>query len=187
MKNRTFVVYSFEFIAMAFSNQQLDLTQLPKTEEIAYIPVEKKYVNVLYIKYIVSCGIPLVACFVASYLMKDYRLELLCVGIFFFILLIALMLLTRKIYAFRGYALRENDVCSRKGIIFNKYTSVPFRRIQHISVEQGLFSRWFGLAALNVYSAAGTKNDFVINGITKQRADEMKHFILETIKDDETN
>lgn len=172
---------------MEFSNHQIDVTQLPKIEEITYSPAEKKYVNVLYMKYFVSCGIPLVASLIASFVITDFRKELLFLSVFFFLLLVVMMLLTRRIYAFRGYALRENDVCLRKGIIFNRYASVPFRRIQHISVEQGLFSRWFGLASLNVFSAAGTKNDFVINGITKERADEMKHFILETIKDDETN
>lgn len=172
---------------MEFSNHQLDLSQLPKIEEISYMPVEKKYVNVLFIKYFVSCIIPLIATLTVGFVVPEYRIEFLSVSGFFLLLLITMMLLTRKIYAFRGYALRENDVCQRRGIILNKYISVPFRRIQHISVEQGLFSRWFGLASLNVYSAAGTKNDFSLSGITKERADEMKHFILEKIKDDETN
>lgn len=172
---------------MEFSNNQLDLTQLPKIEEIAYIPIERKYVNVLYFKFLFSWGILFIASLIVFFLIPEYKFQFLLLSAFFLVMLVVMLLLTKKIYTFRGYALREKDICQRRGIIFHKYISVPFRRIQHITVEQGMFSRWFGLASLNVYSAAGAQNDFQLSGITKQQADEMKHYILQQIKDDETN
>lgn len=172
---------------MEFSNNQLDLSQLPKIEEIAYSPIEKRYVNVLYVKYLFLLGVPFIASLVLSFLISEYALRFLLLSAFFLVIFVVMMLLTKKIYAFRGYALREKDICQRRGIIFHKYISVPFRRIQHITVEQGVFSRWFGLASLNVYSAAGVHNNFQLSGITKQQADEMKHFILQNIKNDESN
>lgn len=172
---------------MEFSNQQLDLTQLPKIEDIVYESIERKYVNVLYFKYLLSWGIPFVISLISSFIFTEYKLQLLLLSLFFIVMLAVMLLLTHKIYAFRGYALREKDICLRRGILFHKYISVPFNRIQHITVEQGVFSRWFGLASLCVYSAAGIENDFKLSGITKQTADGMKQFILQQIKDDETN
>lgn len=170
---------------MNFSNNQIDIEQLPKTEQISYTQVEETYKKVLFGRYLLLWGIPTTGTLVASFFTEEERIGLLGAAFVFLVLLIVMLAVTGKIYEFMGYAVRENDICMRRGLFFKKYVVVPFNRIQHITVEQGPLARAFGLASLKVYSAAGDKNDFVLSGITKERAEEMKQFILEQIKTDD--
>ncbi len=170
---------------MNFSNNQINIEQLPKTEQISYTQVEETYKKVLYGRYLLLWGIPTVGAIITSFLIKEERIAILGTALIFLVILAVMLAVTGKIYEFMGYAIRENDICMRRGLFFKKYVVVPFNRIQHITVEQGPLARAFGLASLKVYSAAGNDNDFVLNGITKERADEMKQFILEQIKTDD--
>lgn len=172
---------------MNFTNDQIDLELLPKTEDIQYVSVEEKYKKVLFGEYILLWGIPLLVAVFAAIFIPEHRALLLIAASIFLVFMILMLFSVNKIYQFLGYALRENDVCLRKGLFFRKYTIVPFNRIQHITVEQGVLSRIFGLAAFEVYSAAGNENNFVLKGITKERAEEMKQFILQKIKTDDPN
>ena len=172
---------------MNFTNDQIDLELLPKIDDIEYVSVEEKYKKVLFGEYILLWGIPLLIAVIAAIFIPEQRIALLAVALFFLILMLVMLFSVSKIYNFLGYALRENDVCLRKGLFFRKYIIVPFNRIQHITVEQGVLSRAFGLASFEVFSAAGNENNFVLKGITKERADEMKQFILQKIKTDDTN
>ena len=172
---------------MNFTNDQIDLELLPKIDDIEYVSVEEKYKKVLFGEYILLWGIPLLIAVIAAIFIPEQRIALLAVALFFLILMLVMLFSVKKIYNFLGYALRENDVCLRKGLFFRKYIIVPFNRIQHITVEQGVLSRAFGLASFEVFSAAGNENNFVLKGITKERADEMKQFILQKIKTDDTN
>ncbi len=172
---------------MNFTNEQIDLEQLPKTDEIQYLSVEEKYKKVLIGEYILLWGIPLLIAVISGNFIPEHRILLLIIAGFFLILLGVMLFAVNQIYDFLGYALRENDVCLRRGWLFRKYTIVPFNRIQHITVEQGVLSRAFGLASFKVFSAAGNDNDFVLKGIKKERAEEMKQFILEKIKTNDTN
>lgn len=172
---------------MNFSNNQIDIEQLPKTEEISYTQVEERYKKVLYGSYSLLWGILAAVAIVGGFLFDKWRISLWAAAVLFLVVLVVMLAATGKIYEFMGYAIRENDICMRRGLFLKKHIVVPFNRIQHITVEQGPLARAFGLASLKVYSAAGELNDFVLDGITKERADEMKQYILEQIKRDDIN
>ena len=172
---------------MNFTNDQIDLELLPKADDIQYVPVEEKYKKVLYGEYILLWGIPLLVSIAAAIFIPEQRVILLTAALFFLILMFVMLFSVNRIYNFLGYALRENDVCLRRGLFFRKYIIVPFNRIQHITVEQGVLSRAFGLASFEVFSAAGNENNFVLKGISRERANEIKQFILQKIKTDDTN
>lgn len=172
---------------MDFTNHQIDIEQLPKMQEVEYLPPEEKYINVLRINYLLLWGIPLIASVVWFFLTEESK-TLPIIGISTsLLLLITMQILVKRVYHFRGYALREKDICQRTGIFFHKYSTIPFRRIQHLSVEQGPIARIFHLSSLHVYTAAGEDNSIVLKGITQERANEMKAFILNTIKEDADN
>lgn len=170
---------------MNFSNNQIDIEQLPKTEDISYTQVEERYKKVLYGSYSLLWGILAAVAVVGGFLLEEWRMSLWAAAVLFLVVLVVMLAATGKIYEFMGYAIRENDICMRRGLFLKKHVIVPFNRIQHIKVEQGVLSRALGLASLKVYSAAGNDNDFVLDGITKERAEEIKQFILEQIKRDD--
>jgi len=52
------------------------------------------------------------------------------------------------------YALREDDLWIRQGVVWTRVTVIPYRRIQFVDTRQGPLDRAFGLAQLVVHTAA---------------------------------
>jgi membrane protein YdbS with pleckstrin-like domain len=53
------------------------------------------------------------------------------------------------------YEIRDEEVDLRRGIIWVSRTLVPLARIQHVDTQSGPLQRWFGLATVVFYTAAG--------------------------------
>lgn len=54
------------------------------------------------------------------------------------------------------YEIREEEVDLQRGIIWVSRTLVPLARIQHVDTQHGPLQRWFGLATVIFYTAAGS-------------------------------
>jgi uncharacterized protein len=53
------------------------------------------------------------------------------------------------------YEIREDEVDLQRGIFWVIRTLVPLARIQHVDTRRGPLQRWFGLATVVFYTAAG--------------------------------
>ena len=51
-------------------------------------------------------------------------------------------------FHYMGYALREKDISYRSGWLWRSMVTVPFNRVQHCEIKQGLIDRRFGLSRL---------------------------------------
>ncbi len=81
-----------------------------------------------------------------------------------------------------GYDLSEDRLRVARGYLWRRDTIVPFGRIQHIDVDQGMIDRGFDLATLIVHTA-GTHNSTVsLPGLDETRAAEMREAIRAHIK-----
>lgn len=80
-------------------------------------------------------------------------------------------------YDYRGLQLREHDVSSRRGLISRKTISVPFTRVQHVTVERGALDRLFGLAQVVIFTAGAAAADARIKGLTPERAERLREGI----------
>lgn len=77
-------------------------------------------------------------------------------------LLVAAMvlgLLVNSVFAFRrtraiGYALREDDLLFRRGIMFERVIAVPYGRLQLVDVTRGPLLRMLGLSTLRFVTAS---------------------------------
>ncbi len=56
------------------------------------------------------------------------------------------------------YEIREDEVDLQRGIIWVSRTLVPLSRIQHVDTRHGPLQRWFGLATVVFYTAAGANH-----------------------------
>ncbi len=56
------------------------------------------------------------------------------------------------------YEIREDEVDLQRGIIWVSRTLVPLARIQHVDTQHGPLQRWFGLATVIFYTAAGSNH-----------------------------
>jgi len=101
------------------------------------------------------------------------------------IVILYLTLISVLGFSRKGYLVRENDVSFKKGLIVYKQTSVPFNRIQHVEVNQGILGKIFKLSSVKIYTAGGTASDLSIPGLPVDTAQNLKAFLSEKISEHE--
>lgn len=169
-----------------FQNEQLPLSALPRAESVAYEPLSPAYLRVdLLGLWLGRLGI-LVIFLVYTYLTKGFPewIRWGVVGLWSFLLVLTTII---RFYGFRikGYAVRQHDIMYRRGLLFRTLTVVPFTRIQHSEVQQGVIERQFGLARLAVFTAGGSQSDLLIPGLKLEQAEQIRQFLSKKLAADE--
>lgn len=158
------------------SNLQIETGDVNPVDELNYEPVSEKFRSVqvvcAVIVYFLLAGLALLLLLVGTPLWCIVAEVAIAVS-----LMINLTIL-QKAYKFKGYALREHDITYRSGVIFPKTTTVPFSRIQQVSVSQNPVSKVFDLYAIDVVNGAQGLSSLVIQGLTKEKADGVKSVII---------
>ena len=81
-------------------------------------------------------------------------------------------------FDYRGVQLREHDVSTRRGLIGRTTISVPFTRVQHVTVERGALDRVFGLAQVVIFTAGAIAADARVKGLDPERAERLREGII---------
>src|SRR5947209_3044326 len=68
-----------------------------------------------------------------------------------------------------GYAERQDDLVVTSGILFRRLVVVPYGRMQLVDVTAGPLHRYFGIATLQLHTAAAT-TDATIPGLPREQA-----------------
>lgn len=68
-----------------------------------------------------------------------------------------------------GYAERDDDLLIRRGIMFRTLVVVPYGRMQYVDVKAGPVDRAFGIAAVQLHTAAPS-TDASIHGLAPEEA-----------------
>lgn len=96
------------------------------------------------------------------------------------------LLATIKGFHYKSYALREKDIVYNTGWLWRRVTTVPFNRVQHVSIDQGPVERNFDLSKLKIFTAGGNASDMTIPGLRPETANYLKEFIVKkTLADEE--
>lgn len=164
-----------------FENIPIEIDKLPKLEEVTFNKVERNYFKVIILNILLLFTILIGSIF----LFFTYNKELLgfTSWIIYIILLFFGVLLFYYYINFlnRKYVLRNYDISYKKGVFYKSTTTVPFNRIQHIELDEGLFSRFFKLATLNIFTAGANGTDLSIKGLSKENAIKIKKSITKKI------
>lgn len=172
---------------MIFQNNEVDMALLPKAEEVELIPIEKEYLKVMRIEWLIISVILLIATGVLMFLSP--ALQRLPANIFLvaFVLLVIIVYFLFQTMAFKkkAYGLREKDIIYQNGVIIQQTSICPFNRIQNSSVSSGPFERKYGLATLHLYTAGTTGADIHIKGLKEETAQNIKEYIAKKISDEE--
>lgn len=167
-----------------FTNKTLNISALPKFEETQLQPLEKKYFFVMLLQsslfYMVLLVVLLVIYFINS---NDTFLEgmlMYFLGVWSFLVLFGILYL-RMSFAKKGFALREHDVIFKSGVVSETTVIVTNNRVQHVALHQGLLSRYFGLASIELFTAGGSSSDLKINGLLLEDAKKIKESVSEKI------
>lgn len=81
------------------------------------------------------------------------------VSIFVIILLILILLLyvwAKLSYRFYRYELTDDGFKKELGVIYKKYVTIPYERIQNVDIYRGILARILGLSDLNVQTAGAS-------------------------------
>jgi membrane protein YdbS with pleckstrin-like domain len=97
-----------------------------------------------------------------------------------FVLLLSAIILRLVIRKSRvkGIALREHDIAYRSGLYWRKTVMLAYNRVQHVEVSSGPLQRKFGLASVKFFTAGGSSVDLKVDGLTRERAEQMRAHVI---------
>lgn len=173
---------------MEFDNNTIDISTLPKFEETTLNPLQKNYFKVMLIQFGIIFGILFIGIIALYFISVE---ELIKDKIIYFVIgwlvLLVLSFLYLKIsFAKKGFALREHDVIFKSGVISETTIIVTNNRVQHVALHQGMLSRYFGLASIELFTAGGSSSDLKINGLLLEDAKKIKENVSLKINEIET-
>lgn len=159
-----------------FINEQLEMEDLPRLEDLQYSPLHKDYLGVRLLGWGILF---LVLGIIAAIVYFSTPIELWQISTIWGVLAIFSLILEILGFRKKGFAIRERDITYRSGIIFHRITTVPLTRVQHSEVIQGPLARMFDLASVRIYTAGGSNSDLSIPGIKEKEANRIREFLNE--------
>jgi len=165
---------------LEFTNDPIEIDQLPKYQDIKLNTPHPDYWKVIVICifiFFLLCGIGLTALIFLNEQIKPYYMYIISA---FILIIVLVLLLYRASFKKRGFVLREKDIIYKSGIIAETTSIIPLNRIQHVALNEGMLSRMYGLAMLQIYTA-GSSGHMNIAGIPIDQAKSIKEALLKKL------
>lgn len=161
------------------SHQSLPQSDWQGLDQILLTPIERRYYTQILIETVT------VALFfitmMSSFLLIGAEIPLLIMaviipGLFF----IATLIIWLRVSHARSiaYSVCEHELLMQKGIIWFKRISLPYTRLQHISLSQGPLERKFGLNTLKCFSAGSGSAEIELPGLESKTAEKLRQHLL---------
>lgn len=86
------------------------------------------------------------------------------------------MTYNRWLYDFDDTGLR-----TERGIIWKKYSTVPYKRIQNVDIRRGIIARMFGFSSIFIHTAgyaSGIGSEGYIPGVGVEEAEKIRSFLM---------
>jgi membrane protein YdbS with pleckstrin-like domain len=138
--------------------------------------VSPKYVVVVIVGALVS-GVVAAAAVTFLWLVARWDWGWLLLIAVVVITVISLIVAPRRARSI-GYRMRDDDLLFRRGIMFQRFVSVPYGRMQLIDINRGPVSRMLGLADLKFVTAAAATG-VLIPGLPEAEASELRDRLVE--------
>lgn len=170
-----------------FTNPIILPENLPEIEITTFNPLDKKQLKIAFIR-IAIFFVLLIGAFIAFLFLSEENIPktviIIITSILSFLFLYSIII-TILAFPKKGYLVREKDISFQRGLITYKLTSVPFNRIQHVEVNQGVLAKLFKLSTVKIYTAGGSSSDLSIHGLPEDMAKSLKAFLSEKISESE--
>ncbi|CAM3911779.1 PH domain-containing protein [Flavobacterium cucumis] len=166
-----------------FTNNPIDITQLPKFEEVQLKGLNPKYITVLLFNFSLLLTLVIVGFSALFYFKRDAFSNAIWIAILVGVVLflVGLVVFTKFSFHKKGYAFREHDAIYKSGLISETTTIIPFNRVQHVALHQGFISRKLGLASVELFTAGGSSSDLEIPGLLLADAQLIKNLVSQKI------
>jgi len=163
----------------------VDVAGLPDWSEVSLNRLASAYLPYALFVNILFAAVIAVAAGIAGWLMFSLWIGVSLLAAGLVLLGGALSLHAWMEYRLFGWALREQDLINKDGVVWRKVTVMPFSRIQHVSTGNGPVERWFGLMHLKCFSAGGATADVMVQGLTPDTAERLRRYILARLENEE--
>ena len=166
-----------------FSNDTIDLNNLPKYEEVQFSSLQRNYFNVLVFNLVLVLVVSLffyvgLEWFAQKALFKN---SVVFIPIILILLFSIALILLKLGFKKRGFAIRNHDIIYRSGIISENTIIVPYNRVQHVALHRGFISRKFNLATVQLFTAGENSADIKIPGLLDEEAIKIKELVSSKI------
>lgn len=168
-----------------FINETIDTATLPKFEEVGLSVLQPDYKKIITFNLIIVFLILGGIAGLALYFIEESREIWLPIVIVYALVMIISTLISFISFKNKGFAFRGHDVIYRSGAIAITTTIIPYNRVQHVALHEGILSRKFGLAAVEIFTAGGSGSDIKIPGIKKDEAEKIKQLLVGKILKEE--
>ncbi len=172
------------FVDSSFTNSPIQSDNLPTLMDLSFESLSPRYRKVrAWLNFsitLIILIIGMVLYYQNFYVIAQHKREI--------ILLVTIFLVSLSfLYSFyhlladqhKFFALREQDISYASGLIFKSIVTQPMLRIQHVELKQGPIERKVNLAKLQVFSAGGALHTFEIPGLSLNKAQAIRQFILD--------
>lgn len=161
-------------------NRQIWLNDIEPVEALSFEKIESRYIKVIMSRLVIIYFILMGCALFILMLDTPYDAVLLvateCLLATAFAANAALV---RKIYDFKGFALRNKDISYRSGIFFESVTTIPFNKIQQVSTRMNLVSRLFSLYYVDVINGSqDAMSRLTIPGLSAEKAEQLKSLLI---------
>ncbi|OIQ18664.1 MAG: hypothetical protein BM557_07000 [Flavobacterium sp. MedPE-SWcel] len=161
-----------------YTNNAIETLDLPKFESVALSPLQAAYYKVMLLNVSIFHLLLAIGAGCAIYFIPQLQLYWYVPVSIVTVLFSISILISRVSFKRRGFAFREHDVIYRSGIMAVTTIIIPYNRIQHVALHEGLISRKLGLATLEIFTAGGNSSDVKISGIDKAHAEKIKQLLV---------
>jgi len=127
------------------------------TENDHWQPVSQKRLTWARRLVLTIAVLPFVALLIAFVFLTDPPLPVVIAlaAVIVVLYVWAWILIGRRVRSF-AYTERANDLLVTRGILFRRLVVVPYGRMQLVDVKAGPIDRWFGIASVQLHTAAAT-------------------------------
>jgi len=95
----------------------------------------------------------------------------------------------RMSYTRWKYEFTQTELKLERGIIWKRYSNIPYERIQNVDLHRGVIARMFGFSTLNIQTAGYAssygrglpKSEGHIPAVSTKRAEEIRNFLMKKI------
>ncbi len=162
-----------------FENVEISLDELPGVGNLEWQPLDAAFRSRMIVERLITIAVLLAGGIVVSTVppVPLYPAVLIIAGVV--IASAALMISPFIAIPRMGFVVRDKDIVYRSGVFWRKVTAIPFNRVQHVETSSSPLDRRFNLASLKVFTAGGAGGDLKIDGLGKERAEQLRALVLE--------
>jgi membrane protein YdbS with pleckstrin-like domain len=128
----------------------------PWPDTVAWRPVSPKLITVELIARMSAAAVVIIG-LIVGWVLADHWLWLFGIAATVVLAVWRAIVTVRAVRAW-GYAERDNDLLVRHGLMVRRLSIVPYARMQYVDVTAGPLERAFGLATVQLHTAAAASD-----------------------------